>query len=146
MLSKVGSFLAGGLTTFITTMVQGLSNINFDAVVGALGAAGFGAIVKSIIKFVKNLSGPFESLYEIAESVVGVLDSVKDSLKADKSDKCKDTINHCNSCRYTCSVVTGVIGDWMVMKTLMSLGALTVMFAQLLGALFLFENRSASKG
>ena len=137
-LSKVGSFLAGGLTTLITTMVQGLSNINFDAVVGALGAAGFGAIVTGIIKFVKNLSGPFESFNEIAESVVGVLDQVKDSLKAYQ--------NQINAkILLTIAIAVGILAASLLVlsgidgqKLAMSLGALTVMFAQLLGALFLF--------
>lgn len=139
-LSKVGSFLAGGLTTLITTMVQGLSNINFDAVVGALGAAGFGAIVSGIIKFVKNLSGPFESFKEIAGSVVGVLDQVKDSLKAYQNQinanillKIAIAVGILAASLF---VLSGIDGQ----KLAMSLGALTIMFAQLLGALFLFSK------
>ena len=140
MLSKVGSFLAGGLTTLITTMVQGLSNINFDAVVGALGAAGFGAIVAGIIKFVKNLSGPFESFKEIAESVVGVLDSVKDSLKAYQ--------NQINAkILLTIAIAVGILAASLLVlsgidgpKLAGSLMALVVAFTLLLGAFSIFQG------
>jgi len=140
MLSKVGSFLAGGLTTLITTMIQGLSNINFDAVVGALGAAGFGAIVAGIIKFVKSLSGPFESFKEIAGSVVGVLDQVKESLKGYQ--------NQINAkILLTIAIAVGILAASLLVLSgidgeslARSLGGLTIMFAQLLGALFLFAK------
>ena len=140
MLSKVGSFLAGGLTTLITTMVQGLSNINFDAVVGALGAAGFGAIVAGIIKFVKNLSGPFESFKEIAESVVGVLDSVKDSLKAYQNQINAKVL-------LTIAIAVGILAASLLVlsgidgpKLAGSLMALVVAFTLLLGAFSIFQG------
>jgi len=139
-LSKVGSFLASGLTALVDSMVKGISNIDFDAIVGALGVAGFGAIVTGIIKFVKNLSAPFATFKEIAGSVVGVLDQVKESLKGYQ--------NQINAkILLTIAIAVGILAASLLVlsgidgqKLAMSLGALTVMFAQLLGALFLFAK------
>lgn len=142
-LMKIGGVMASGLGSLVGTMIQGLSNINFDAIVGALGAAGFGAIVAGIIKFVKNLSVPLEAFTGIAESVSGVLDQVRDSLKAYQ--------NQINSkILLTIAVAVGILAASLFLlsgidgaKLAAGLGAITVMLGELMLALFMFTKIGA---
>lgn len=139
-LMKIGGAMASGLGSLVGTMIQGLSNINFDAIVGALGATGFGAIVVGIIKFVKNLSAPFETFKDIAGSVVDVLDQVKDSLKAYQ--------NQINAkILLTIAIAVGILAAALFLlsgidgaKLAAGLGAITVMLGELMLALFIFTK------
>ena len=146
-LMKIGGAMASGLGSLVGTMIQGLSNINFDAIVGTLGVAGFGAIVSGIIKFVKNLSEPFKSFKEIAGSVVSVLDQVKDSLKAYQ--------NQINAkILLTIAIAVGILAASLFLlsgidgvKLATGLGAITVMLGELMLALFMIKKISPmSKG
>ncbi len=146
-LIKVGGVIGTVFGGLVDVIVQGFSNIDFDTLVGGLGVGGMGAIVYGIIKFIKNLSGPFESFKLIAEAVVGVLDQARDALKAYQDQlKAKILMN--------IAIAVGILAaSLFILSTIdgaslaRALGGMTVMFGELIGALTLFQKiNPLSKG
>ena len=98
-LGSIASGIGEGLGAIFGGIGDGLSKLNLGGIAGLLagvgvGSAGLGAknVSDSVSGFIKALTEPFEGFKKITDGVAGVLDRVKDSVKAYQTDLKADVL------------------------------------------------------
>lgn len=119
-----------------------IGSINLDNISKAFGTGFFGMLVYSAKNFFDTLSEAVDGIGDIS----GILDSVKGSLEAWQSSLKADAL--IKIAKAVGLLTISLIGLSTIEpdKMIQSLGALTVIFAELTGALILFEKYSMGIG
>ena len=98
-LGSIASGIGEGLGAIFGGIGDGLSKLNLGGIAGLLagvgvGSAGLGAknVSDSVSGFIKAITEPFEGFKKMTDGVAGVLDGVKDSVKAYQTDLKADVL------------------------------------------------------
>lgn len=142
--------IAGGIAdavgTMMGTLAEKLGNADFSGVLDVLNSIAVGGIALSISKFLKSVTEPLEGLSDILEGVTGILDGVRGCFEAYQTNLKAGTLLIIGA---AIALLAGSIVDISLIdsdKLSVSLGAITVLFANLLGAMAIFNKISSDTG
>lgn len=142
--------IAGGIAdavgTMMGTLAEKLGNADFSGVLDVLNSIAVGGIALSISKFLKSVTEPLEGLSDILEGVTGILDGVRGCFEAYQTNLKAGKL-------LIIGAAIALLADSIVAISLIdsdklsvSLGAITVLFANLLGAMAIFNKISSDTG
>lgn len=141
--------IAGGIAdavgTMMGTLAEKLGNADFSGILDILNSIAVGGIALSISKFLKSVTEPLEGLSNILEGVTGILDGVRGCFEAYQTNLKAGTLLKIGA---AIALLAGSIVAISLIdsdKLSASLGAITVLFANLLGAMAIFEKIASSK-
>lgn len=142
--------IAGGIAdavgTMMGTLAEKLGNADFSGVLDVLNSIAVGGIALSISKFLKSVTEPLEGLSDILEGVTGILDGVRGRFEAYQTNLKAGTLLKIGA---AIALLAGSIVAISLIdsdKLSVSLGAITVLFANLLGAMAIFNKISSDTG
>lgn len=142
--------IAGGIAYAVGTMMGTLSdklgNADFSGVLDILNSIAVGGIVLSVSKFLKSVTEPLEGLNGVLEGVTGILDGVRGCFEAYQTNLKAGTLLKIGA---AIALLAGSIVAISLIdsdKLSASLGAITVLFANLLGAMAIFNKISSDTG
>lgn len=142
--------IAGGIADAVGTMMgilaEKLGNADFSGVLDILNSIAVGGIAVSISKFLKSVTEPLEGLNGVLEGVTGILDGVRGCFEAYQTNLKAGTLLKIGA---AIALLAGSIVAISLIdsdKLSASLGAITVLFANLLGAMAIFNKISSDTG
>ena len=142
--------IAGGIAdavgTMMGTLVEKLGDADFSGVLDVLNSIAVGGIALSISKFLKSVTEPLDGLSDILEGVTGILDGVRGCFEAYQTNLKAGTLLKIGA---AIALLAGSIVAISLIdsdKLSASLGAITVLFANLLGAMTIFNKISSDTG
>ena len=142
--------IAGGIAdavgTMMGTLAEKLGNADFSGVLDVLNSIAVGGIAVSISKFLKSVTEPLEGLNGVLEGVTGILDGVRGCFEAYQTNLKAGTLLKIGA---AIALLAGSIVAISLIdsdKLSASLGAITVLFANLLGAMAIFNKISSDTG
>lgn len=142
--------IAGGIAdavgTMMGTLAEKLGNADFSGVLDILNSIAVGGIVLSVSKFLKSVTEPLEGLNGVLEGVTGILDGVRGCFEAYQTNLKAGTLLKIGA---AIALLAGSIVAISLIdsdKLSASLGAITVLFANLLGAMAIFNKISSDTG
>ena len=139
ILDVLNSIAAGGIALSISKFLKGVTEPfnTFNIAVGG--------IALSISKFLKSVTEPLEGVNNILKGVTGVLDGVRGCLEAYQTNLKAGTLLKIGAA--IALLASSIVAISLIDsdKLSASLGAITVLFANLLGAMAIFEKIAGSK-
>ena len=142
--------IAGGIAdavgTMIGTLAEKLGDADFSGVLDVLNSIAVGGIALSISKFLKSVTEPLDGLNGVLEGVTGILDGVRGCFEAYQTNLKAGTLLKIGA---AIALLAGSIVAISLIdsdKLSASLGAITVLFANLLGAMAIFNKISSDTG
>lgn len=142
--------IAGGIAdavgTMVGTLAEKLGDADFSGVLDVLNSIAVGGIALSISKFLKSVTEPLEGLNGVLEGVTGILDGVRGCFEAYQTNLKAGTLLKIGA---AIALLAGSIVAISLIdsdKLSASLGAITVLFANLLGAMAIFNKISSDTG
>lgn len=139
--------IAGGIAdavgTMMGTLAEKLGNADFSGVLDILNSIAVGGIALSVSKFLKSVTEPLEGLNGVLEGVTGILDGVRGCFEAYQTNLKAGTLLKIGA---AIALLAGSIVAISLIdsdKLSASLGAITVLFANLLGAMAIFNKISS---
>lgn len=142
--------IAGGIAdavgTMMGTLAEKLGNADFSGVLDILNSIAVGGIALSVSKFLKSVTEPLEGLNGVLEGVTGILDGVRGCFEAYQTNLKARTLLKIGA---AIALLAGSIVAISLIdsdKLSASLGAITVLFANLLGAMAIFNKISSDTG
>lgn len=142
--------IAGGIAdavgTMMGTLAEKLGDADFSGVLDVLNSIAVGGIALSISKFLKSVTEPLEGLNGVLEGVTGILDGVRGCFEAYQTNLKAGTLLKIGA---AIALLAGSIVAISLIdsdKLSASLGAITVLFANLLGAMAIFNKISSDTG
>lgn len=142
--------IAGGIAdavgTMMGTLAEKLGNADFSGVLDILNSIAVGGIALSVSKFLKSVTEPLVGLNGVLEGVTGILDGVRGCFEAYQTNLKAGTLLKIGA---AIALLAGSIVAISLIdsdKLSASLGAITVLFANLLGAMAIFNKISSDTG
>ena len=142
--------IAGGIAdavgTMMGTLAEKLGNADFSGVLDILNNIAVGGIALSVSKFLKSVTEPLAGLNGVLEGVTGILDGVRGCFEAYQTNLKAGTLLKIGA---AIALLAGSIVAISLIdsdKLSASLGAITVLFANLLGAMAIFNKISSDTG
>lgn len=138
--------IADAVGTMMGTLAEKLGNADFSGVLDVLNSIAVGGIAVSISKFLKSVTEPLEGLNGVLEGVTGILDGVRGCFEAYQTNLKAGTLLKIGA---AIALLAGSIIAISLIdsdKLSASLGAITVPFANLLGAITIFNKISSDTG
>lgn len=138
--------IADAIGTMMGTLAEKLGNADFSGVLDVLNSIAVGGIAVSISKFLKSVTEPLEGLNGVLEGVTGILDGVRGCFEAYQTNLKDGTLLKIGA---AIALLAGSIVAISLIdsdKLSASLGAITVLFANLLGAMAIFNKISSDTG
>lgn len=142
--------IAGGIAdavgTMMGTLAEKLGNADFSGALDILNSIAVGGIALSVSKFLKSVTEPLDGLNDILEGVTGILDGVRGCFEAYQTNLKAGTLLKIGA---AIALLAGSIVAISLIdsdKLSASLGAITVLFANLLGAMAIFNKISSDTG
>lgn len=132
------------LGTLSESVVNGLGSANFDGVFDLINTAALGGIGIAISKFLKNLREPIEGISGILDNVTGILDEVRGCFEAYQTNLKAGTLLKIASAIGILASAILVISTIDSDKLSKSLGAVTMLFADLMGSMALLGGISGT--
>lgn len=142
--------IAGGIAdavgTMMGTLAEKLGNADFSGVLDILNSIAVGGIALSVSKFLKSVTEPLDGLNDVLEGVTGILDGVRGCFEAYQTNLKDGTLLKIGA---AIALLAGSIVAISLIdsdKLSASLGSITVLFANLLGAMAIFNKISSDTG
>lgn len=138
--------IADAVGTMMGTLAEKLGNTDFSGVLDILNSIAVGGIALSVSKFLKSVTEPLEGLNGVLEGVTGILDGVRGCFEAYQTNLKAGTLLKIGA---AIALLAGSIVAISLIdsdKLSASLGAITVLFANLLGAMAIFNKISSDTG
>lgn len=142
--------IAGGIAdavgTMMGTLAEKLGNADFSGVLDILNSIAVGGIALSVSKFLKSVTEPLDWLNGVLEGVTRILDRVRGCFEAYQTNLKAGTLLKIGA---AIALLAGSIVAISLIdsdKLSASLGAITVLFANLLGAMAIFNKISSDTG
>lgn len=140
--------IAGGIAdavgTMMGTLAEKLGNADFSRVLDILNSIAVGRIALSVSKFLKSVIEPFEGLNGVLKRVTGILDRVRGCFEAYQTNLKVGMLLKIGA---AIALLAGSIVAISLIdsdKLSVSLGAITVLFANLLEAMAIFNKISSN--
>lgn len=127
-------------------LVDKLGNADFSGLLDLSNGVAVGGIAVAISKFLKSVSEPLEGLQGILDGVTGILDGVRGCFEAYQTQLKAGTLLKIASAIAILAAAIVTISLIDSKKLSVSLGAITVLFANLLGSMAIFNKISGSTG
>ena len=131
----IGGGIAKALSGLADTLIEKVSNADFSGAIDLLNGLSIGGIALAVTKFLKSFTEPLEGLQGILDGVTGILDGVRGCFEAYQTQLKAGTL-------LKIATAIGILAASIVVISLIdseklsaSLGAMTVMFADLIGAM-----------
>lgn len=142
--------IAGGIAdavgTMMGTLAEKLGNADFSGVLDILNSIAVGGIALSVSKFLKSVTEPLAGLNGVLKRVTGILNRVRGCFEAYQKNLKARTLLKIGA---AIALLAGSIVAISLIdsdKLSASLGAITVLFANLLGAMAIFNKISSDTG
>ena len=121
-------------------IISSLGEANFSGIIDLLNGASLGAIAVGITKLIGSFRGAIDKIGNIKESVIGILDSVRGCFEAYQSQLKSDLLLKIASAIaiLTSSIVVLSLIDSHKLSA--ALGAITVLFADLMASMAVFNK------
>lgn len=138
--------IAGGIADAMgkvgSSLIDSIGNADFSGVIDLLNGISFGAIAVGITKFVGAIKEQLDSIGRIKESFIGILDSVRGCFEAYQSQLQAGTLLKIASA--IAILVASLVALSLIDSAKLSaaLGAITVLFADLMASMAIFNKIS----
>lgn len=138
--------IAGGIADAMgkvgSSLIDSIGNADFSGVIDLLNGISFGAIAVGITKFVGAIKEQLDSIGSIKESFIGILDSVRGCFEAYQSQLQAGTLLKIASA--IAILVASLVALSLIdsVKLSAALGAITVLFADLMASMAVFNKIS----
>lgn len=139
-LKTIGGGIVSAFGSAAGSIIDKLSNANFSGIIDLLNGISLSAIAVGITKFLKSAKDLVDTGASIKESIVGILDSVKGCFEAWQQDIKAGTL-------MKIATAVGILAASLVAlsfidsdKLAASLGAITVLFADLMASMAVFSK------
>lgn len=138
--------IAGGIADAMgkvgSSLIDSIGNSDFSGVIDLLNGISFGAIAVGITKFVGAIKEQLDSIGSIKESFIGILDSVRGCFEAYQSQLQAGTLLKIASA--IAILVASLVALSLIDSAKLSaaLGAITVLFADLMASMAIFNKIS----
>lgn len=138
--------IAGGIADAMgkvgSSLIDSIGNADFSGVIDLLNGISFGAIAVGITKFVGAIKEQLNSIGSIKESFIGILDSVRGCFEAYQSQLQAGTLLKIASA--IAILVASLVALSLIDSAKLSaaLGAITVLFADLMASMAIFNKIS----
>ena len=138
--------IAGGIADAMgkvgSSLIDSIGNADFSGVIDLLNGISFGAIAVGITKFVGAIKEQLDSIGGIKESFIGILDSVRGCFEAYQSQLQAGTLLKIASA--IAILVASLVALSLIDSAKLSaaLGAITVLFADLMASMAVFNKIS----
>lgn len=138
--------IAGGIADAMgkvgSSLIDNIGNADFSGVIDLLNGISFGAIAVGITKFVGAIKEQLDSIGSIKESFIGILDSVRGCFEAYQSQLQAGTLLKIASA--IAILVASLVALSLIDSAKLSaaLGAITVLFADLMSSMAVFNKIS----
>ena len=142
--SKIVSGVAGLLGGAIKSFAEALQNSEFDNILDLLNSMAFGGMAAGITKFMNGLTDATGNVSGILESVTGILDGVRGCIEAYQTNIKAGTLMKIASAIAILATSIVVISLIDSEKLSQSLGAISVLFANLMASMAIFNKISGS--
>lgn len=140
--------LSGGilqaLGTAMKSITDKIANINFNSLIDFFNSVAVGGIFVTITKFLKNVTKPLEGLNGILEGVTSILDEVRGCFEAYQTQLKAGTLMRI-------AISIGILSASIVALSLIdsdklsaSIGGMTMLFVNLMGAMAILGRISSS--
>ena len=138
--------IASALGGLADTLIEKMGNADFSGIIDLLNGLSIGGIALGITKFLKSFTEPLEGLQGILDGVTGILDGVRGCFEAYQTQlKAGALIKIATAIAIlAASIVAISLIDSEKLSA--SLGAITVMFANLMGAMAVFNKLDGVTG
>lgn len=129
----------GGLST---TLIDAIGNADFSGIIDLLNGISLGGIAVGITKFMNSLTKSFDDVGSLLDNVKGILDGVRGCFEAYQTQLKAGTLLKIASAIaiLAASIVAISLIDSSKLTT--SLGAITVLFAELMASMAIFSRIS----
>lgn len=140
LIKKVGSGLAKVLGALTGGLIDKLGNANFDGFFDFVNSLLLGGIGVAIAKFVKGFSDITKSVSSFKDSAIGILDEVKGCFEAYQTQLKAGTLMK------IATAIAILVGAILVLsfidsdKLSQAIGAITMLFGELVGSMALFTK------
>lgn len=138
--------IAGGILDALgklgSSLAQNLGEANFSGIIDLLNGISFGAIAVGITKFVTSFKEQIDAIGSIKDSFIGILDSVRGCFEAYQTQLKAGTLLKISSAIAILAVSIVAISLIDSEKLTASLGAITVLFADLMASMAIFGRIS----
>ena len=138
--------IAGGIMSVLGnlagSMVEAISDADFSGLIDLLNGASLGAIAVGITKFLKNLTSAFDDVGSLLDNVKGILDGVRGCFEAYQTQLKAGTLLKIASAIAILAASIVAISLIDSDKLTASLGAITVLFAELMASMAIFSRIS----
>ncbi|MBQ8134775.1 MAG: phage tail tape measure protein, partial [Clostridia bacterium] len=136
--------IAKALGTLMGNIAEKIGNTDFDGILDIINGLSISGIALAISKFLKSVSEPLEGLQGIIKGVTGILDSVRGCFEAYQTQlKAGALLKIATAIGIlTASILTLSLIDSEKLNS--SLGAITVMFADLMTSMAIFSKISGN--
>lgn len=138
--SSLGGYIQIGidkLSAFTTSIFE---NISFDNIVKGLGVAGLGGIVGVIVKFIKNLTAPFDTIKDIGEAIIDILNQVKDVMVSYQEELKSKTLKNIAIAIGILAAALFVLSTIDPVQLTAALAAMAALFGELIVAMTIFSK------
>lgn len=138
--------IAGGIADAMgkvgSSLIDSIGNADFSGVIDLLNGISFGAIAVGITKFVGAIKEQLDSIGSIKESFIGILDSVRGCFEAYQSQLQAGTLLKIASA--IAILVASLVALSLIDSAKLSaaLGAITILFADLMASMAIFNKIS----
>ena len=138
--------IAGGIADAMgkvgSSLIDSIGNADFSGVIDLINGISFGAIAVGITKFVGAIKEQLDSIGSIKESFIGILDSVRGCFEAYQSQLQAGTLLKIASA--IAILVASLVALSLIDSAKLSaaLGAITVLFADLMASMAIFNKIS----
>ena len=139
---KIGEGIVSALGSLMEGVINVISNANFSGLFDLINTIAAGGVAFSISKFLKSLTEPLEGLQGIIDGVTGILDGVRGCFEAYQTNLKANTLLKIAAAIGILAASLLVIASIDSEKLSASLGAVTVLFADLVAAMALFGKIS----
>ena len=140
----IGSGIADALGGLAGGLIDKLGNANFDGIFDFINSLSFAGIGVFFAKFVQGFSDITDSVGDFKESALDILDEVKDTFKAYQTQLKAGALLKIASAIAILAASILVISMIDSKKLSESLGAITVLFADLMGSMAIFGKISGN--
>ena len=136
----ITSGIVNSFSSISEAIISSLGEANFSGIIDLLNGASLGAIAVGITKLIGSFRGAIDKIGNIKESVIGILDSVRGCFEAYQSQLKADLLLKIASAIaiLTSSIVVLSLIDSHKLSA--ALGAITVLFADLMASMAVFNK------
>lgn len=141
---KIGEGIANAFGALTGGLVEKISNADFKGILDIVNTLIAGGIGVGINKFLKSITETFSSFRDVTKGIVNVFDGVRGCLEAYQTNLKADTLLKIAGAIGVLAAAIVVVSLIDSAKLSASLGAITMLFAELMGSMAIFSRLSGT--